>query len=115
MGEAAKVIRISGSGSKLLQEAIESGMLAADAERACRQVLAENERLRKENRELKRWLAIDRAIRKDDRRCKIEAYRIELARQSDHQQWRDWRWTICIGLMAIGGYAVAIATVIVLL
>lgn len=115
MAEAAKVIRMTGSGEQQLRDAIQSGMLSVDAERAYRQVLENNKRLRKENRELKERLAVLEANRAEERRCKVEAYRMVIARDSEHQRARDWRLAACIGLMSVGGFIVAIATVLAVL
>lgn len=115
MAEAARVIRISGSREQQLRDAIQSGMLSADADRAYRRVLDDNKRLRSENRKLKERLAVVDQSRTEDRRYKIEAYRMVLEKDAEYRRARDWRVATCIGLMSIGGFAVSIATVLVML
>ena len=112
MSEAtAKVVRISGYGAAGLSDAIQSGMLSVDAARAYKQVLAENARLKRENRDLKMELQVVRRSRQTELRCKIEAYRMVFAKEADHQRARDWRVATYIGLFALGGIAVALLTV----
>lgn len=115
MAEAARVVRLSGYGKSELVDAIQSGMLSADATRAYRQVLTENARLERENNELRVQLRIIRANRANERRCKIEAYRMVLARDADYQRSRDWRRSVKIGIFALGGLVTAIATVVAVL
>lgn len=108
---AAKVVRISGNGDQRLREAIQSGMLSADAARAYKQVLAENQRLKAENRDLKMRLQVVYRSRAEERRCKTEAYRMVLAKDAQYQRMRDWRVAGGVGLMSLGGIAVALLTV----
>lgn len=115
MAELAKVIRMYGDGNQQMIDAIQSGMLSVDAERAYRQALEENKRLRKENRELKELLAVVQESRKNERRDRAEAYRMVLAKDSEHQRLRDWRLAICIGLVSVGGFIVAISTMIAMM
>lgn len=115
MAEAAKVIRMAGSGEQQLRDAIQSGMLSVDAERAYRQVLENNKRLRSENRKLRERLAVVQESRKNERRDRAEAYRMVFAKDAEYQRVKDWRLSINIGLMAIGGTIVAVATVLALL
>lgn len=115
MAEAAKVIRMAGSGEQQLRDAIQSGMLTVDAARAYRRVLDENVQLRKENRALKERLAIVQASRRTERRDRAEAYRMVLAKDSEYQRARDWRAATYIGLMSLGGIIVALATALAML
>lgn len=114
MAEAAKVIRMAGRGEQQLRDAIQSGMLSVDAERAYRGVLEENKRLRKENRVLKERLAVVQETRRNERRDRAEAYSMVFAKDAEYQRVKDWRLSIIIGLMAIGGTIVAVATVLAL-
>lgn len=114
-GAVAKVVRISGGGEERLMGAIQSGMLSADAVRAYKQVLSEVEWLRRENKYLEMQLQVMRRSRATERRCKIEAYRMVLAKDSEHQRSRDWRVASYIGCVALGGVAVALLTVAALL
>lgn len=115
MAETAKVIRICGSGAERLQAAIKTGLLTTDAVRACNEVIDENKRLRKENRLLKERLAVVQESRRNERRDRAEAYRMVLAKDSEYQRARDWRVAKNIGLLALGGLAVALITVAALL
>lgn len=110
-GATAKVVRISGNGEQRLMDAIQSGMVSAEAARAYKQVLSDNQRLRRENRDLKMELEVVRRSRAEERRCKIEAYRMTIARETDYQRARDWRVAGGILLMSLGGVAVALLTV----
>lgn len=110
MSEAARVVRLSGYGENRLREAIQSGMLTADAERAYRQVIEDNKRLRRENRVLRERLAIVQASRRNERRDRVEAYRLVLAKDAEYQQARDWRTAGFVAAAALGGILVAIAT-----
>lgn len=112
MSEAAKVVRLSGYGEDHLRDAIQSGMLSADAVRAYKQALSEIQSLRRENNDLKTRLNIVQASRAGERRCKIEAYRMVIAKEAQYQRARDWRISILTAAAAIGGISVAIATVI---
>lgn len=109
-GATAKVIRISENSEQRLADAIRSGILTADAERAYRQVLEENERLQRENMCLRIQLRVVRRSRAIERQCKTEAYRMVLAEDSEYQQHRDWRLATYIGLISLGGIAVALLT-----
>lgn len=115
MAEAAKVIRITGSGEQQLRDAIQSGIVSVDAARAYMQVLEDNKRLRRENRVLRERLAVVQESRKNERRDRAEAYRMVLAKDAEYQRARDWRVSACIGLMAIGGLAFAVATIIAMM
>ena len=75
--DRAKVIRIS-SGAEGLRAAIESGMLAVDAQRAYKQVLGENTALKRENEELRIRVAQAEAINAEYREVQIEAIRREM-------------------------------------
>ena len=77
--DRAKVIRIA-SGAEGLRAAIESGMLAVDAQRAYRQVLGENAALKRENAELRQRVAEVEAINSEYREAQIEAIRREMER-----------------------------------
>lgn len=115
MAEAARVIRMYGDGHEQMVDAIQSGMLSVDAERAYRGVLEENKRLRKENRVLKERLAVVQESRRNERRDRAEAYRMVLSRDAEYQRTRDWRIATGIGLVSLGGVLVALATAVVLL
>lgn len=115
MAEAAKVIRMAGSGEQQLVAAIQSGMVSVDAERAYKQVLSDVQRLRKENRDLRMQLKVVERSRKMERECKVEAYRMVIAKDSDYQRARDWRLSKNIALMAIGGAVVAVSTIIAMM
>ena len=113
-GATAKVIRFSGSGDELMQHAIESGMVSADAARAYKQVLAEVQHLRRENRELKRQLAAAQESRRIERRCKATAYRMALDIANERGQ-RRVSLALLICVFALGGLAVALLTTAVCL
>lgn len=115
MAEAAKVIRIAGNGAQRLLDAVQSGMLSVDAERAYREVLEDNERLRKENRQLKEDVRVLRAMRKQEQRCRVEAYRMVFERNEEYRKVRDWRYSIAIGLMALGGLILAVSTIVAMM
>lgn len=115
MAEAAKVIRMVGSGEQQLRDAIQSGMLSVDAERAYRQVLENNKRLRNENRKLRERLAVVQESRKNERRDRAEAYRMVLAKDAEYQRVKDWRLSINIGLMALGGLILAVSTIVAMM
>ena len=112
MAEAARVIRMVGKGEQQLRDAIQSGMLSIDAERAFKQVLEDNKRLRKENRELKERLAVVRESRAEERRCKVEAYRMVLSKETDYQRAKDWRVAACVALVAVGALSMMFGTLI---
>lgn len=115
MAEQARVIRMYGDGNQQMIDAIQSGMLSVDAERAYRKALEDNKRLRKENRMLKERLSVVQESRKNERRDRIEAYRMVFERNADYQRMRDWRLTACIGLVSIGGFTLAILTIIAMM
>ena len=74
MMEKARVIRVA-CGAEGLRAAIESGVLAVDAQRAYKRVLEENEALLKENERLRMRLAQAEAINAREREIQIEAMR----------------------------------------
>lgn len=74
MMEKARVIRVA-CGAEGLRAAIESGVLAVDAQRAYKRVLEENEALLKENERLRLRLAQAEAINAREREIQIEAMR----------------------------------------
>ena len=74
MMEKAMVIRVA-CGAEGLRAAIESGVLAVDAQRAYKRVLEENEALLKENERLRLRLAQAEAINAREREIQIEAMR----------------------------------------
>lgn len=115
MAEAAKVVRIVGNGEQRLRDAVESGMLSVEAERAYKQVLEDCNRLKRENHNLRMQLQVVLRSRKQDRECKIEAYLTLLEKSTDYQRARDWRLATSIGLMAVGGAIVAVSTFIAML
>lgn len=115
MSEAAKGIRIVGSGEQIIREAIQSGMMTVEATRAYKQVLADNERLRRVNRDLRMQVQVYQRSRAVERKCKAEAYRMVLAKDSDYQRDRDWRVAYRFGLVTIGALVMALATLIVVL
>lgn len=115
MAEAAKVIRIVGSGEQQLRDAIQSGIVSVDAERAYRQVLEDNKRLRRENRVLREQLAVVQESRKNERRDRAEAYRMVLAKDAEYQRVKDWRVSACVGFMAIGGLILAVSTIVAMM
>lgn len=84
----AKVIRYAGDGAQTLREAIESGMLAVDAERACRATAEENEALKREVARLRRALAIEEAINARERGILIEAIGRHLREGKHHDGGR---------------------------
>ena len=112
MSEAARVVRLSGYGNQQLMDAIRSGMVSADAARAYKRVLEENERLKRENRNLRMELQVVRRSRKTERQCKVEAYRMVLAKDAEHQKWRTWRFSAGVLLFGAGGVVTAIATML---
>ena len=114
MSEAAKVIRLSGYGADSLQDAIKSGMLSADMQRACERVLDDNARMRRENGLLRERVAVLEQSRRNDQRAKTDAYRTVLAKEANYRQMWDRRLWAFAATFGAGLVIMALATVLVM-
>ena len=114
MTEAAKVIRMSGYGVDTIRDAIQSGMLSADMQRACQRILEDNGRLKRENGLLRERAAVLERVCRDNHRARVEAYREVIAKESEYKQMWDRRLWAFAATFGAGLVLMALATVLVM-
>ena len=115
MREAAKVIRMSGYGVDTIRDAIQSGMLSAEVQRACQRLLEDNGRLARENGLLRERTAVLEKVCRDNQRARVEAYRDVLAKESEYKRMWDRRLWAFAAAFGGGCVIMALATVLVML
>jgi ribosomal protein S13 len=101
---SARVIKLYGDGSEQLQNAIKCGLVEGDLRRTVQETIAENKRVRNDNRLLRHRNAELEAIRHNEMETKAHAYEAWSRVSRERRKEKAFAWQ-----MAVAGFVVGVA------
>ena len=116
--QKGKVVRYIGDSANALTDAIESGMLTADAKRICEEVALENQELKKtmetlkhENSKLRGMLTVERRINRTHRTARMAGYNAADEEYERMKRTLDLRMTLFVLVFASAAIAATMMAV----